>query len=47
VLALPEVNEGRDYADEEDGREQVFGHGVCPFGVLRRAFTGDLQAIAV
>ena len=27
VLALPEVDEGRDHGDEEDGRDQVFGHG--------------------
>ena len=46
VLALPEVDEGRDDGDEEDGRDQVFGHGAYPFGALRRALTSELYATA-
>jgi hypothetical protein len=46
VLALPEVNEGRDHGDEEDGRDQVIGHGVDPFGALGGAFTCESYVIA-
>jgi hypothetical protein len=41
VLALPEVDEGGDHGDEEDGRDQVFGHGIDPFGAPRYAFTSE------
>jgi hypothetical protein len=47
VLALPEVDEGGDDCDEEDGRDQVLGHGAYPFVAPRRAFTRALYAIAV
>jgi hypothetical protein len=33
MLALPEVDKRRDDGDEEDGRDQVLGHGAYPFGV--------------
>ena len=39
MLALPEVDKGGDHGDEEYGRDQVFGHGVYPFGAPRDALT--------
>jgi hypothetical protein len=41
MLALPEVEEGGDHGDEEDGRDQVVGHGAYPFGDLRLASTRE------
>jgi hypothetical protein len=41
VLALPEVDEGGDHGDEEDGRDQDVGHGVYPFSAPRDALTSE------